>query len=249
MPGKAILIDITKCVGCRTCEATCKQVHGLPEGPAPVLSETAFKIVEERAEGKFVPRQCLHCESPACASACPVGALKKTALGPVVYDADKCIGCRYCMIACAYGVPKYQWTKLKPFVVKCDMCYDRLVAGGKPACVEACPVQAAIFGDREEILREAHRRIINESGYVPHIYGASELGGTSVFYISDVPFERLGFITTPTSEPLPTLTAAALGEVPTVVMVGGSLLAGLYWITQRRREVAQAETRHKEERN
>lgn len=239
---KALLIDITKCIGCKQCETTCKEVHGFPtDKPTPVLSDAAFTIVEERAEGKYVRRMCQHCEEPSCASACPVAALKKSPLGPVAYDKSKCIGCRYCMIACPYQVPKYQWSKLAPYVAKCDMCIDRVAKGQQTACAEACPVQATIFGDRDEMLREARKRLAENPAYVQHIYGSDELGGTSVFYISDVDFERLGFAVPVSEQPLPKLSHAALGDVPTVVTIGGSLLAGLYWITQRRQDVLAAE--------
>ncbi len=243
--SKAILIDITKCIGCQACSGACKEAHKQAGDPEPTLSATALTAVEPRGE-KFVRRMCLHCEDPACASSCPVGGIKKTVQGAVRYDGSKCIGCRYCMIACPYGVPKYEWSKLAPYVVKCDMCAERVLGGGKPACVEACPTGASTFGGRDELLSIAHKQIAENPGvYVPRIYGERELGGTSVFYLSDVPFEKLGFIEPPSQQSLPTLSAAALGEVPTVVMVGGSVLAGLYWITQRRREVALAEAAEK----
>jgi formate dehydrogenase iron-sulfur subunit len=241
---KAMLVDITKCIGCHSCEEACKQVHGFPTETEPVLSATALTIVETRGD-KFVRRMCMHCQEPSCASVCPVGALKKTELGPVTYDADKCIGCRYCMIACPYQVPRYQWTKLAPLVKKCDMCSERLKKGGVPACVEACPTGASTFGNRDDLLFEAQKRIVEDSKYVRHIYGSEELGGTSVFFISDVPFEKLGFITPPSPQPLPVLTANALGDVPTVVLIGGSMLAGIYWITERRKQVALAEAQGK----
>lgn len=243
MEKKAILVDIKQCVGCQECEKACQRVHGFPEQHQPKLSDTALTVVEERGD-KFVRRMCLHCEEPACASACLVGALKKSDFGPVTYDTKKCMGCRYCMIACPQSVPKYQWSKLAPYMKKCDMCAERQQAGEKPACVEACPTGASIVGNREEILKEAWNRIRSDSSYVPRIYGAEEFGGTSVFYISDVDFEKLGFIKPALgSTPLPTLSAAALSETPTVVLVGGSMLAALYWITQRRKDVALAEAR------
>lgn len=238
---KAILVDITKCIGCRNCEQACKQIHGFPMESEAQLSPTALTVVEERGD-RFVRRMCMSCQDPACASACLVGALKKTALGPVTYDSSKCIGCRYCIVACPFNVPRYEWSKLVPFVKKCDMCYERQSKGQLPGCVEACPVQASIAGWRDDILEEAQRRILTGSGYVKHIYGSEEVGGTSVFYISDVPFEKLGFTTVP-AQPMPVLSANALGDIPTVVMVGGSLLAGLYWITNRRQQVALAEAR------
>ena len=237
---KAILIDITKCIGCRSCEAACKQIHGFPSDSEAKLAPTAFTIVEDYGD-RFVRRMCMNCQDPACASACLVGALKKSDLGPVTYDSSKCIGCRYCLVACPFNVPRYQWTKLAPYVTKCDMCYTRQVKGQDPACVEACPVQASIVGWRDEILEEAQRRILSDAKYVKHIYGSDEVGGTSVFFISDVPFEKLGFSTNIQSQPMPVLTANALGDIPTVVMVGGGLLAGLYWITNRRKLVALAE--------
>ena len=241
--SKAILIDITKCIGCRNCEQVCKQIHGFPAETEVRLSTTAFTVVEERGD-RFVRRMCMHCQDPACASACLVGALQKTANGPVIYDASKCIGCRYCLVACPFNVPKYEWTKLVPFVKKCDMCAARQAQGQPPACVEACPVQASVAGTRDEILDEAQRRILGDSKYVRHIYGSEEAGGTSVFFISDVPFEKLGFVAAP-KQPMPVLTASALSDGPTVILVGGALLSGVYWITQRRAEVALAEAREK----
>ena len=238
---RAILIDITKCIGCRSCEQACKELHGFPTQTEAKLSPTALTIVEDHG-GRYVRRMCMNCQDPACASACLVGALKKTSLGPVTYDGSKCIGCRYCIVACPFNVPRYQWSKLVPFVTKCDMCYARQVQGQPPACVEACPVQASVVGWRDEILEEAQRRVLGDSKYVRHIYGSEEIGGTSVFFISDVSFEKLGFTAAP-SQPMPVLTASALSDIPTVVIVGGSLLAGLYWITNRRQQVALAEGR------
>jgi formate dehydrogenase iron-sulfur subunit len=236
---KAILIDITKCIGCRSCEQACKQIHGFPMQTEAKLSATALTVVEDHGD-RFLRKMCMNCQEPACASVCLVGALKKTELGPVTYEASKCIGCRYCIVACPFNVPRYEWSKLVPFVKKCDMCYARQVKGEQPACVEACPVQASIVGWRDEILEEAQRRIVLDSKYVKHIYGSEEAGGTSVFFISDVPFEKLG-LGEVSNQPVPVLSANALGDVPTVVLVGGSLLASLYWITNRRKQVALSE--------
>ena len=238
---KAMLIDIKRCIGCQSCETACKQLHGFNTTPEPTLSDTAFTVVENRSD-KFVRKLCMHCEDPACASACPVGAISKLPLGPVVYNADKCIGCRYCMIACPYSVPRYQWSKLAPFVKKCDLCSERLKTGAQPACVEACPVQASVFGNRDELITEAWTRIRSDSSYVPHIYGVEEAGGSCVLFVSDVPFEALGMKAPPVgNQPMPTLTSSALGDSPRVVVLGGTILSALYWITQRRREVALAE--------
>jgi len=242
---KAMLIDIKRCIGCLSCEAACKQLHGFSTNPEPTLSDTAFTVVENRSD-KFVRKLCMHCEEPACESACPVGAISKLPLGPVVYNADKCIGCRYCMLACPYSVPRYQWSKLAPFAKKCDLCAERVKRGGQTACAEACPVQATIFGDRDELIGEAWSRIRGDSSYVPRIYGLEEAGGTNVLFVSDVPFEQLGMRPAPTgNQPMPALTASALGDSPKVVIMGGTILSALYWVTQRRREVALAEAEDK----
>lgn len=239
---KAILIDITRCIGCNACAEACKKIHSFPEERDPELSATAYTVVQERAE-KNVRRLCMHCVEPACTAACPVAALHKTAAGPVLYDRDKCIGCRYCMLACAYSVPRYEWTKVVPFVKKCDMCVERQAKGEVPACVEACPVQASEFGDRDELIKVAQRRLLDDPKYVQRIYGAEEAGGTCVLFLSDVAFEKLGFPSNLGKQPRNVLAAAALAEVPPVVLVGGSLLGALYWITQRRNEVMLAEAR------
>ena len=238
---KGMLVDITKCVGCRACEQACREGHGQPSEQPAKLSATSYTIIEDHGD-KFVRRLCQHCVEPACASACLVGAIRKTELGPVVYDDKKCMGCRYCMVACPYQVPKYEWTKLAPYMRKCDMCNDRVVAGQQTRCAEACPTGATIFGDRDELLREARKRMVENPAYLSHVYGELELGGASILYLTDVPFEKLGFITPPNDQPMPKLSAAAMGDSPMVVLVGGSLLAGLYWITQRRREVLLAES-------
>ncbi len=145
-------------------------------------------------DDKFMRKLCMNCEDPACASVCPVGALKKTSLGPVTYDKHKCMGCRYCMAACPFGVPKYEWDKAIPGVRKCIMCAPRVAAGKPTACAEICPTGATKFGEREELLKEAHKRIQDNPGnYLPHIYGETEVGGTSVFLLSSIDFQKFGY--------------------------------------------------------
>ncbi len=246
MSQKAILIDITKCIGCRQCEEACKIKNGLPEGEEMKLSATAYTVVEEHSE-KYVRKLCMHCKYPTCESVCPVGAFTKTPEGAVLYEEKKCIGCRYCMMACPFQVPRYEWSSRTPRIQKCRFCIDRISNNEHPACVEACPAEATLFGNYYDILQEAHKIISeNKETYVQHIYGEKEVGGTSVLYISDIPFEQLGFKAQLGTQPLPELTWNALSKIPNVVMVGGTLLYGIWWITNRRKEVAKYEKKQKE---
>lgn len=243
-PGaaRALLIDITRCIGCRACAAACKEIHGFPGEPEDTeLSATAYTVLLDKGDDRYVRQLCMHCQDPSCASACPVGALRKTALGPVAYDAGRCLGCRYCMVACPFGVPKYEWRSAVPAVRKCDLCVARLEKGEVPACVEACPAEATVTGTRDELLAEAHRRIRENPGqYHTSVYGEHEVGGTSVLFLSPVPFEQLGFKAGLGNEPLPNLTWNALDKVPGVVSIGGAALFAIWWITHRREEVALA---------
>jgi len=247
--NKAMLIDITLCVGCNACQEACKTTNKLTEGEEKTLSPTAYTALEEY-EGVYVRRMCQHCIDPTCASVCPVGAFEKTAAGPVVYDEDKCIGCRYCMQACPFQVPRYEWSSTYPRVQKCVFCHDRVAQGLQPACAEACGTGATKFGDRDELIREAQERIKAEpTKYVDRIYGLQDVGGTSILYITSVPFEKLGFKTELRQSALPQLTWNALSKVPSIVTVGGSLLYGIWWITNRREEVRKHELREQQQRS
>jgi formate dehydrogenase iron-sulfur subunit len=160
----------------------------------------------------------------------------------VVYDEKKCIGCRYCMLACPFGAPSYEWESRQPRVKKCDLCFERQKTGKPTACTEACPVQATISGEREEVLAEARRRLAEKPDqYHPRIYGVEEAGGTSVFFLSGVPFDQLGLKTQLPREPLPALTWRVLSLVPDIASAGAVLLGGVWWITHRREEVRAAE--------
>jgi len=238
-----VLIDLTRCIGCRKCEAACKEANDLPDGVGnpPHLSADTWTFVDFRdvptpsGEPQPVKRQCMHCQDPACVSACPVAAMHKTPAGPVVYRPDRCIGCRYCMIACPFGVPRFKWGTALPVVGKCTMCINRLEAGQQPACVSACPTGALKFGERDALLAEARGRIqADPDRYVDHIYGETEVGGTSVLYLSGVPFEELGFRTDLPDEPLPALTWEVMSKIPALVVSLGAVLGASSFLTHRR---------------
>jgi formate dehydrogenase iron-sulfur subunit len=245
--SRALLYDSTRCIGCRACVQACKESHGLPgTGDETELDAVTYSVLLEKASDRYVRRMCMHCGDPSCVSACPVGAFTKTTLGPVVYDGDKCLGCRYCMVACPFSVPRYEWTKTVPVVRKCDGCFERLKQGQIPACAAACPAEATVAGTRKALLADAKKRIAENPGtYYPAIYGEHEAGGTNVLILSPVPFKELG-LPTVGHYPLPTLTWAALSKIPGVVGVGSVALTAIHWITHRRQEVAAAEHRGKE---
>jgi formate dehydrogenase iron-sulfur subunit len=249
--SKALLYDATLCIGCKQCEQACAEKNKLPynETVAGEERQSDHKFTVVLAKGdKFMRRMCMNCQDPACASVCPVGAMRKTADGPVIYEESRCMGCRYCMVACPFGVPKYEWSKVLPRVQKCTMCADRVAAGKPTACAEACPTGATKFGERDELIKEAQQRLRENPGkYVNHIYGLTEVGGTSVLMLSSVPFEEFGFPAELTRDPLPLLTYRVLSRIPDFVPLGGVMLGGVWWITHRREEVAAAEAREKAE--
>ncbi len=243
---RAVLFDVTKCVGCGSCVAACREKNGLPETEAADLTAQQFTVVKTTSSKDGTQfnyrRMCMHCVEPACASACPVGALHKTANGPVVYDADICLGCRYCVQACAFGVPRFEWFSLTPRVRKCSFCADRLAAGRINACAEACPTGATLAGERDQLLAEAHARIkAAQDTYIQKVFGEHEAGGTGVLYVSPVDFAQLGLPANLPGEPLPQFTYRALSTIPAVVGMGGFMLAGLWWLTNRKADVARVE--------
>jgi formate dehydrogenase iron-sulfur subunit len=247
--SKAILYDSTMCIDCKLCEQACATQNSLLYNDAiraeQKLSAHKLNVVLVR-DDKYMRHFCMNCLDPTCVSVCPVAALRKTALGPVTYDASRCIGCRYCMVACPFDVPKYEWDKLLPRVRKCNMCADRVEAGRPTACAEICPTGATKFGERDALIAEAKDRIAKNPGqYVDHVYGENEAGGTSVLLLTSAPIEKFGYRTNLPQQPLPLLTYQALSHIPEVVLVGGVFLGGIWWITQRREEVAAAEGKEK----
>lgn len=220
------LVDVTRCVGCRKCEEACNHVNGLPAPEVPFDDRTvfdrtrrpttsAFTVVNRYHTGQlddrgvpqptFVKTQCMHCQDPACVAACVTGALTKEPNGAVCYDPEKCIGCRYCMLACPFQIPAFDFDDpLTPQIRKCSLCFDRIVANGdQPACASICPEEAITFGKRDDLIEIAHQRIEHDPGrYIDHVYGELEVGGTSWLYVSGVPFEHLQLPSLP-NRPVP----------------------------------------------
>jgi formate dehydrogenase iron-sulfur subunit len=254
--GKGVLVDSTLCVGCRGCEAACSEANGLPapEGAADArvfearrttgpLTYTVVNRADRLApsgETRFAKSQCMHCLEPACASVCPVRAFEKQPGGPVVYHRNRCIGCRYCMVSCPFGVPKYEYAKAIPYVRKCTFCASRQAEGKPPACTEVCPTGALHFGERDELIEIARERIYAKPArYVRHIYGEREAGGTSWLYIGDLPIESYGMRADVSERPVPALTSTALAGVPFVMTLVPPALMGLYAFSKQRAEAGK----------
>lgn len=241
-----ILIDVTRCTACEKCVAACVarnegDIWTAEHDRATIkdgLSAHRLSTVIKVDDGRFAKKSCMHCLEPSCVSACLVGGLTRTPDGPVIYDKDKCIGCRYCMLACPFHIPRYEWDKTIPFVAKCDMCLDRLTQNLPPACVEACPNGALKVGERGQLLSEAWS-IIRESGggYLEHVWGEKEFGGTSVMYISDVDLDALGWPETAASS-IPSLTEPLVHKTPLIGLGVAVGLVSLNWIIKRRNELA-----------
>ena len=201
-----MLYDTTRCIGCKACVVACNEANDLPpdtrtspdnlhDAPTSLNDQTKniIKLYKEGDRVSYMKQQCMHCVDPACVGACMIGALQKREYGIVTWDSDRCIGCRYCQVACPFNVPKFEWASRTPRIIKCELCNHRLAEGKTPACCEVCPRQAVIYGTRDELLLEAKRRLAESPGrYVDKIYGEEDAGGTQVLYISHVPFEKLG---------------------------------------------------------
>ncbi len=240
---RGILYDSSRCVGCQECEKACAAAHELPEpqdevkaGVLRKTSETQRCVVNNYNTSKgevFIRKQCMHCNEPACAAACLTQAMYKTKEGPVIWREEKCMGCRYCMVSCPFDVPKFEYHSANPKIQKCDMCYERILKGDKPTCVNACPGEALVSGTRRELIAEARKRIAETpKAYTDQIYGESTAGGTGYLYLSPVPFNELGFNPKIQNSSYPELSKGFLYSVPSVFVLLPTLLLGIHEATK-----------------
>lgn len=247
--SKGVLVDLTRCIGCGSCTVACKMWNKLEfqdEYPATgentKLKDQNWTVLETRKAEKngepiwrYVKRQCMHCLDPACASVCFSKAIRRREDGAVIYYPDLCVGCRYCMVACPFDVAKYEWDSPFPAVMKCQFCSSRLEHNEAPACVSVCPTNVMEFGDRKTLLAKAEERIASEPDrYVHHIYGAEEVGGTSWLYLSDVPFEELGFKAHLTSTPATHYSNSWMKKVPYIAITWAAVATAISVYTKRR---------------
>ena len=269
-----VVVDLTRCVGCRSCEAACNKEQGLPEPAEPFddfsvfdqhnhhrpgqkrrTNETRYTVVNRYDvpgvdHPLFRKVQCNHCNEPACLTSCFVNAYTKTPEGAVIYNSKVCVGCRTCMIACPFYIPTFKYTSaFKPRIMKCIMCYDtRLKDGKPPACVEACPQEALTFGKREDMVEVAHQRIRMEpEKYVNHVYGEHEVGGTAWMYLSSVPFDKVGFNTHLPHEPILNLVKDFLAMVPMVLTIWPALFAGFHLLATKKDRVKELQNDENQE--
>jgi Fe-S-cluster-containing dehydrogenase component len=262
--GYSVLVDTTFCNGCRRCEWACNEWNKNPNQPIKSFEDKSvfeqmrrthagtFTVVNrfinpEDSTPLYVKTQCMHCEDPACLSACFVEAFRKTEKGAVVYNPDVCVGCRYCIVACPFDIPAYEYYEpINPRVTKCTFCFDRMSKEDRvPACVEICPTETLRFAKRSELIGLAHERIRNNPRkYIAHVYGEHEVGGTNWLYLSAVPFNEIGFRTDLGKNPIPNLGKGFLFMVKVfeVIAAWPLVFAAFYAISKLRNKYMKNET-------
>ena len=259
-----VLVDTTLCIGCRRCEWACQDWNKLPnqrtlkeyEKDVSVFNNyrrttaDTYTVVNrfnnplDASKPIYVKKQCMHCVEPACASSCFVDAYTKEPRGAVLYDSSVCVGCRYCMAACPFSIPAYQYSQAwTPNITKCTFCFDRTSKdGGIPACVAICPMGVMTFGRRSDLIELAQKKVQDGMGrYVDQIYGAHEVGGTCWMYLASVPFNRIGLRTDLGNEPVPALSKMFLSVASPMYIVFPALAIGLYRFSKRRDQISREE--------
>ncbi len=255
-----LLHDTSLCVGCRSCEAACKEVNEQPAAELPLADQSVFETKRRtspreytvvnryrKAQGDqpavYRKHQCMHCNEPCCAAVCFVNAFEKTPEGPVLHHPELCVGCRYCVMACPYYALSYEYDNVyTPEVRRCTMCYPRIKEGKQPGCAEACPMGAIKYGKRTDLIKIARERIRKQpERYLNHIFGEHEFGGTSWLTIGGTPFGELDLHEGVTHTSLPEIGSSYLTVVPLVITIYPGLLAGFYAFSKRKDRLAKVE--------
>ncbi len=275
-----ILYDSTICIGCQACMSACKKANDMPPDPVVEnspwdnprdLSSKTLTVIQRHYDPEipkggsaFIKKQCMHCVDPGCVSACPVSAMTKDPkTGVVTYNKDACIGCRYCQIACPYNVPKFEWDKPLPQIIKCQLCSHLIEKGGISACCSGCPTGASLFGPVELLKKEAQRRLQYNPGeiyefpledirsgrtvphtaakYTPHVFGETELGGSQVMYLSAVDFDKFGLPDLP-DESYASMTESIQHTLYKGMFLPIVLLVGLVYSVKRNTEDDDSES-------
>ena len=255
---KGVLVDLSKCVGCGSCTVACKMWNNMTftnpqtgavenaHGKDVQLDSNTWTTIEHHQvekDGKmvqrYVKRQCMHCQDPGCLSVCFSHAFHITKEGAVQYDPELCVGCRYCMLACPFDIPKYEWEKVMPSIMKCQFCSSKIADGESPACVSVCPTDALVFGDREDLLAQAKKMIADDPRYVNYVYGEHEAGGTNWLYISDVDFGQLGFPINLPKQSVPSNVKSFTRYTPAIFIGGAALWSGISLYSKRRHHIAE----------
>lgn len=289
-----MLYDSTLCIGCKACMVACKQANGMPiestdENPvwdAPLeTSGSTLNVIKLYKNGSgekkdqvedgfaFMKRHCLHCVDPSCISVCPVSAMTKGPVtGIVEHHKDRCIGCRYCVYSCPFGIPKYEYNEAFGQIQKCQFCAHLQAKGEIPACCDVCPTGATLFGRVDDLKKESERRLQKNPGdkyvfprgkfgsdrpphegtianYQEHVYGLNELGGTQILYMSAVPFDKLGLPVNVPDFGYPTLAEGIQHAVYKWMLAPAILLGGLAYVVHRntaKKSDAKAESERRE---
>jgi Fe-S-cluster-containing dehydrogenase component len=283
-----LLYDSTLCIGCKACVKACKDANGMPldiskaqkgwneglwDSPTELSAKTLNVIKaynhgtsenKDHAENgfAFLKRQCYHCVDPSCVSVCPVTAMQKNPqTGIVTHNPDACIGCRYCVLSCPFGVPKYDYNDKYGEIKKCQLCQHKLAKNELPGCVDVCPTGATLFGRTEDLRNEAHRRQALKPGdrthfprgdlagkvggarpghdatvqvaYQPTVYGETELGGTQSMTLAAVPYEKLNLPTKVPADGFPTLSEGIQHTLYAGMIGPAAVFAGLAYMARR----------------
>jgi formate dehydrogenase iron-sulfur subunit len=243
----AKLIDVSRCIGCKACQAACMEWNdlrdkvGVNEGfytnPADLSDQswTLMRFYEENIEGSLqwliLKDGCLHCAEPGCLKACPSpGAIVQYSNGVVDFQQEACIGCGYCISGCPFNIPRMRKEDSK--VYKCTLCTDRVAVGLEPACIKTCPTGALHFGSKEAMLIEANGRLddLRDRGFKSAaVYDPQGVGGTHVVYVlphGDRP-ESYGLPRNPSVSPLVALWRSGFARTVGVITMFGVLVAGI----------------------